>query len=456
MSGRDGVADRLGRALGGTVTSIRRLSGGASRVTSAVDLRARDGVDRALILQQRRGDGLTPGTGVAMETALLREAGRVGAPVPQVVAAGEADGLDAGWLVVERLEGESIARRILRDDAYGAARRHLTGEVADALARIHTIAPSDVADLPTADPLRRPLEFLDHTGEVRPVLELAARWLESNRPEPCGRTVVHGDYRMGNFLVDGSGLRGVLDWELAHVGDPAEDIGWLTAPPWRFGGDGEVGGFGRLDEFLDAYVRSGGVGVQPETVRWWQAYATLKWAVICALQAAAHLGGAVRSVELAAIGRRVCESEWDLLDLMGVTAAEARPSPVARPGVVPPFGRPTAAELVEAVEGYIRDTVLPSADGAAGFDALVAANVLAVVGREFALGPSAGAAHHDRIGRLGFADDAVLAAAIRRGDCDARLDEIGSVLADSVLDEVRVANPAHLTGPGSAGGSDGV
>lgn len=440
----DDLADRLGRCLGGTVTSVRRLSGGASRVTSAVDLKGSDGAHRALILQQRRGGGSNPTTGVAMETALLRTAAAAGVPVPGVVAAGPADGLDDGWLVVERLDGETIPRRILRDDAYAGARPLLVADTARALARIHTMAPDGVPDLPRADPLRRPLGFLDATGEVRPVLELAARWLEAHRPPPTGRTVVHGDYRMGNLLVDGSGLRGVLDWELAHAGDPAEDIGWLTAPPWRFGGAGVVGGFGDLDEFLAAYAVDGGSPVEPDTVRWWQAYATLKWAVICALQATTHLSGAVRSVELAAIGRRVCESEWDLLDLLGVHMPQIVVAPEGPGPPVAPFGRPTALELVEAVEGYLRDKVLPSSDGATGFEARVAANVLAMVGRELVIGKGAAAAHGERLGGLGFADDAALAGAIRGGACDDRLEEVGAVLAGSVADALAVASPAHL------------
>ena len=136
---------------------------------------------------------------------------------------------------------------------------------------------------------------------------------------PAGRRVtVHGDFRTGNLLVGPDGLRAVLDWELAHAGDAAEDIGWLCAPAWRFGGPGPVGGFGALDDLLEGYAAAGGAVIDPVRVRWWQVYATVKWAVICALQASAHLSGATRSVELAAIGRRVCESEWDLCTLLGL------------------------------------------------------------------------------------------------------------------------------------------
>jgi len=447
VSESDDVADRLGQVIGGTVTSIRRLSGGASRRTSAVDMEGVEGNTRALILQQQRGGGLTNRSSVALEAALLRAAGEAGVPVPGVVAAGEADGLDAGWLVVERLDGEAIARRLLRDEAYEEARRRLTANAAEALARIHTIALDGLAGLPRSDPLARPLEFLDITGEVRPVLELAARWLDANRPIATGRTVVHGDFRMGNLLVNTSGLVGVLDWELAHAGDPAEDLGWLSARAWRFGGSGEVGGFGQLDDLLTRYGEASGRVIDQATVRWWQAYATMKWAVICALQASAHLSGATRSVELAAIGRRVCESEWDLLGLMGIErskAADGLVVPSDRSHAPSPFGRPSAGELVDAVREYLVDKVMATAEGAERFDARVAGNVLAMVAREITLGPAMEEAHRARLAGLGFASDASLAAAIRAGHLDDRLVEVGTVLAGSGADQLRVANPGYL------------
>ena len=447
MSESDDVADRLGQVIGGTVTSIRRLSGGASRRTSAVDMEGVEGNTRALILQQQRGGGLTNRSSVALEAALLRAAGEAGVPVPGVVAAGEADGLDAGWLVVERLEGEAIARRLLRDEAYEEARRRLTANAAEALARIHTIALDGLAGLPRSDPLARPLEFLDITGELRPVLELAARWLDANRPIATGRTVVHGDFRMGNLLVNTSGLVGVLDWELAHAGDPAEDLGWLSARAWRFGGSGEVGGFGQLDDLLTRYGEASGRVIDQATVRWWQAYATMKWAVICALQASAHLSGATRSVELAAIGRRVCESEWDLLGLMGIERPEADDGlvvPSDRSHAPSPFGRPSAGELVDAVREYVVDKVMATAEGAAQFDARVAGNVLAMVAREITLGPAMEEAHRARLVGLGFPSDASLAAAIRAGQLDDRLVEVGTALAGSAADQLRVANPGYL------------
>jgi aminoglycoside phosphotransferase (APT) family kinase protein len=462
----DELAAALGARLGGTVSGLRRLSGGASRITSAFDLAVPGpGASRALVLQRDRAkgpagaDATTQAARVHLEGALLRAAQDNGVPVPEVVALGEDDGLGAPWLVVEQLEGETIPRKILRDDEWAGARAALTGQCGQALAGIHAIDPGAVAGLPPHDPLRDPLPLLDALREVRPALELGVRWLDAHRPPAGPAVTVHGDFRLGNLLVGPHGLRGVLDWELAHAGDAAEDVGWLCAPAWRFGGTGEVGGFGVLDELLAAYGSAGGEAMTAERVHWWQVYATVKWATICALQASAHLSGATRSVELAAIGRRVCESEWDLFVLLGVPAPPAfraekgtppgSPDTSAAAGLpLPPFGRPTAAELVEAVREHL-EAVMAHTEGGEQFEARVARNALGTVERELRLGPAIADAHAARVRALGHADDAALAAAVRSGAYDDDWARVGAALAASARDQLLVANPSYLP-PASA------
>jgi aminoglycoside phosphotransferase (APT) family kinase protein len=443
------LAAALGARLGGTVHGLRRLSGGASRVTSSFDLETAGGETRPLILQMDR-DGGAPGRAKArLEHALLHAARAAGVPVPAVVAAPDfetRDGLDTlggAWLVVERLAGETIPRKLLRDPEYDGARDALTFQCGRVLADIHRIDPGAIAGLPRSDPLRDPLPLLDALGEVRPALELGVRWLAAHRPAAGPTVTVHGDFRLGNLLVGRDGLRGVLDWELAHAGDPAEDIGWLCAPAWRFGGPGEVGGFGAVADLVAAYEAAGGAVVVPKRVHWWQVYATVKWAAICALQASAHLSGTTRSVELAAIGRRVCESEWDLFVLLGIQPAADLPELVAAAGPVAPFGRPTAAELTEAVREYV-DGLMERGEGASGFEARVARNALGIVERELRLGPSIAAAHHGRLAELGYADDAALAAALRAGDLDTTWRRVAPALAASARDQLLVANPSYL------------
>ena len=134
-------------------------------------------------------------------------------------------------------------------------------------------------------------------------------------PEDGPPALVHGDFRHGNLIVGPEGVRSVIDWEIAHVGDPMEDLGWLCVPSWRFGvTDKSVGGFGSIEELCDAYTKAGGQGADPKRVRYWIVLGTLRWGVICQAQAFTHRSGMNRSVELAAIGRRVCETQWDLLN----------------------------------------------------------------------------------------------------------------------------------------------
>ncbi|HEY1830881.1 MAG TPA: phosphotransferase family protein [Acidimicrobiales bacterium] len=440
------VAAALGKTLGGQVRDLRRLSGGASRITSAFDLEA-EGIRRPLILQQDRGDGVDSGAGGSQaraERSLLEAAGAAGVPVPAVVAMGEGDVLGAGWLVVERIEGETIPRKLLRDPEWTGALAVLAAQCGRALAAIHSIDPDGIEGLAPKDPLRDPRPLLDVLGEVRPALELGARWLDAHRPPSRRRTLVHGDFRIGNLLVGPEGLRAVLDWELAHGGDPAEDIGWLCAPAWRFGGPGPVGGFGQLPELLESYAAAGGEAIEADRVHWWQVYATVKWAAICAMQASAHLGGSTRSVELAAIGRRICESEWDLFVLLGIAPSDPPPTARAAPALSAPFGRPTAAELVEAVREYVERNVMERSEGGVRFEARIARNVLQTVERELALGPAIAVAHAARVRALGFPDDRTLAIAIRAGDLDELFADVAGALAASARDQLLVANPAYL------------
>ena len=313
---RADVAEGLATVLGGAeIVDLRQLSGGASRETWSFAARAADDQRESLILQRQR-----PGSerDMAVEVAVLRVARTAGVPVAEVVASGPGDdALGAAYMVVRRVEGETIARKILRDEEFARARTVLPGQLGRALAALHQLPPAAVPELTSVDQVQQYREALDLLGEPHPAFELAFRWLADRRPPPAGEAIVHGDFRLGNVIVDGDGLAAVLDWELAHVGDPMEDLGWLCVKAWRFGGRGPVAGLGEYRDLFDAYSGASGRQVDPEVVRWWEVLGTLKWGIMCIMQASAHLTGASRSHELAAIGRRVCENEHDLLALMG-------------------------------------------------------------------------------------------------------------------------------------------
>ena len=449
------LADVLSRLLSGsggatTVDGLRRLSGGASRETWSFDAVSTDGTRRPLILQRIRPGAGLGGPSLAAEDALLAAAAAAGVPVPLVVAdTATAAPFVGDGRVTAHVDGETLGPRIVRREDLAAGRAALAEQCGKALAAIHSIDLTAVPGLQPVDTLGRLRDGLDLLGESRPAFELALQWLTANRPPPGPVRVVHGDFRIGNLIVDETGLRAVLDWELAHLGDPLEDLGWLCVRAWRFGGDGEVGGVAPLEELLTAYADAAGLGVDANAVRWWIAAGTLTWGLICAVQARRHLDGHIRSVELATIGRRICETEYDLLQLLGLPAparSTAVDSPDEGTGL---HGRPTAAELVDAVRGHLADAVAPEVTGATAFHLKVAGNALAMVERELRLGSALDAANHERLTALGFADEAALAAVIRAGGLDERSDwpAVLTTIRAAVVDRVRVANPRWLQAP---------
>jgi aminoglycoside phosphotransferase (APT) family kinase protein len=295
------------------------IPGGASRETWLAE---GDGGRWVLRRDPKGSVSLVPMRG---EFALIGLAAEAGVPVPEPLVF-EPDGgrFDSPGMLMRFVEGTSVAPRVLRKPEYERARPRLPAQLGAALARIHSLSPSHVEEvLPPspADPALGQIEEwerqLDEIGEPLPAVELGLRWLRAHLPDPATPALVHGDFRLGNFIVDGDGLAAVIDWELSHLGDPAEDIGWLCIRSWRFGNDeSPVAGVGGLDQFISAYEAAGGAPIERERIRYWEVFGNVKWAVICARQAHDHLTGLRRSHELASLGRRVCEPEWDLIELI--------------------------------------------------------------------------------------------------------------------------------------------
>jgi hypothetical protein len=350
---------------------------------------------------------------------------------------------------MERLDGETIPRRLLRNDRFAAIRPHLAGELGAILARLHTIPPCAVAGLPDGDPLDDIAARYEGFAELRPTVELALRWLDRHRPAMSGRrSVVHGDFRNGNLMIDPSGVRGVLDWELAHAGDPAEDLGWLCVKAWRFGAPDPVGGFGTREALLEGYAAAGGTPPMPEALRWWEVYGTLRWTILCRHQAGRYLDGSDPSIEYAVLGRKVCEQEHDLLLALGLTSPVTVPDPLDGSGLgaaSAPHDRPSMITLIDAVGAFLDGAEQP--DERLRFHARVAASALRIARRELLLGDAHWLAHRERLRDLGCADDAELALGIRTGKLDDRMDEVVAAVRASVIDKLTVANPRHLALP---------
>ena len=302
----EALAEALCAVLGVThVVNLTRLSGGASRDTWRFEA---DG--RTLILQRQRGGDVRD---MGTEIAAVRAAAAAGVPTASIIAAStDTAELGAAYMILTDVAGETNPRKILRDNEYERARGALPAQLAEALVKVHAIDPATVPGLNDVDQVTQYRDALDTLGQPHPTFELALRWLDDNRPPLADRGVVHGDFRLGNVIVGDDGLRAVLDWELVHIGDPMEDLGWLCVKAWRFGSSKPAAGIAEYEQLFEAYAAAGGGVVDPGIVRWWEVLGTMKWGIMCIMQANAHRTGVTRSHELAAIGRRVCENEHDL------------------------------------------------------------------------------------------------------------------------------------------------
>ena len=298
------MAETLRAVLGVPVVgNVTRLTGGASRETWRATV---DG--SPVIAQRQQAESLRD---MRVEAAVLHAAEAAGVPAPRVL------GVDEGFdgvvtLITGFVPGETIARRLLRDDAYGPAREGLAAQNGRAMARLHRIEPGEVPGLEAVDELGLYREQLDEYGEPHPTFELALRWLAEHRSDNARECIVHGDLRLGNLIVDEHGLAAVIDWELVHLGNPLQDLGWACVPAWRFGSPLPAAGVGTREQLLAAYNDEAGTAYTVDELRWWEVFGILRWGVMCITQSQRHLSGATRSHELAAIGRRVCENEHDL------------------------------------------------------------------------------------------------------------------------------------------------
>jgi aminoglycoside phosphotransferase (APT) family kinase protein len=317
--------ERAAQDVFGTGTRIEvigMLSGGASRRLLHADAVGPDGERHGLVISERPDH--VPGFGRSSgEYCGMRAARRAGIPAPEPYLEFPNAHGGAPRVMMSFVPGEARARRILSDPRFGVLRGALTEQVATAAARLHAVTleeagVEDIGEDVAALSISELERMLDRVGEPHPALEAGLRLLRRQIPaNGRPRALLHGDFRLGNLLVDERKLTAVIDWELCHVGDPVEDLGWMCARSWRFGADQNPAlGVGSRERLLDAYAAAGGERIAPAELRWWEAYANARWAVVCILQAARHLSGAEQSLELAAIGRRTCEAEWDLLTMV--------------------------------------------------------------------------------------------------------------------------------------------
>ncbi len=379
------LANALARMAGGVtlpVEHLGRLSGGANMESWSFDWGG-----SGYVLRRAPSPEMMDGRpfGHEVEANIVRAARKAGVSAPEIV--GELvpdDRLGSGY-VMRRIEADVTPSRILADPPHS-----LLKDIARELARIHTIPVSEFGHLPSpatavmVEDLKT--RFTGYGGD-RPILALAIKWLEDHLPDPVSAVFLHGDFRIGNLMADANGLAAVLDWELCHIGDRHQDLAFGCINSWRFGHiDRPAFGVGNLPEFWAAYEEESGVRVEPDRFRFWLIYSTLWWGLCCLQMADIWRSGMDKSLERAVIGRRVSETEIDLLMLLEEDAPQTQRLPIRLDDQPEPrrFGEPSAVEMIEALSDWIERDVKPGAQGRDRFMAAVALNALGMLGREAA------------------------------------------------------------------------
>ncbi|MBL8700184.1 MAG: phosphotransferase family protein [Alphaproteobacteria bacterium] len=310
-----------------TIAAPTKLGGGAIQenwaIDAAVDGGPRDG-SHAWVLRTDAPSRVAASLTRAQEYTLIAAAHDAGVTVPEPIAlCADTSVLGRAFYVMRRIGGTAAGHLLVRDDRWRGDRVALVARLGGELARIHGIRPPrgdlDFLPMPDGPPARvavaRHRRWLDGYHMARPALEWGLRWLDRNAPpRPAQLTLLHGDFRTGNYMVDETGLTGILDWEFASWGDPLEDLGWFCARCWRFGADGrEAGGIGAREDFYRAYEAAAGHAVDRAAVDYWETMAHARWAVIALMQGERHVSGEEPSLDLALTGRRVAELEYELL-----------------------------------------------------------------------------------------------------------------------------------------------
>ena len=307
----------LENSLQQKIKQLIPLTGGASADINRIVLANEDELIVRRTLSQEKSVMAIP---KILEAKIQKVVKKNGAPVPDIIFEfSEGEEIGEGY-VMEAIPGETIPRKILRDDKFSTAREKLPFEIGKSLAKIHQTQLEDLKALDQvtfSDSLEKLFQVYLSFNQPQPVFDLAFKWLEAQELIDYGEVLVHGDFRFGNFIISEENLESIIDWELAHIGNPMEDLGWLCVRSWRFGNvEKRVGGLGDIKDLIAGYESNSDLKIDESQLDIWQLYGSVRWGVICMMQTFAHLSGMVNSVEKAAIGRRVSETEFDLMNMI--------------------------------------------------------------------------------------------------------------------------------------------
>lgn len=434
--------------------SAERLSGGASQETYRLTANING---REQLLAMRRAPGgviqerVPSHPGLDVEALLMQSAKKAGVPEPEVYHVLTPEDAIGDGFIMEWLEGEALGARIVRSPEFEEIRPRLAYECGQLLARIHSI---NLDETGLRDRLWQisPAEFVEQTWEryrlletPQPMIDYAGRWLMDHLPEGYEPALVHNDFRNGNFMLDPDGIVAVLDWEIAHIGDPMRDLGWICTNSWRFGSNLPVGGFGDYEDLFRGYEEASGQLLDRDRVNFWEVFGSFWWAVGCLGMAEHYRNGPDKTVERPGIARRSSECQVDCVNLLIPGDVELVPAA----NVFSSIDMPSTEELVTSVRDFLLDDVMAETSGRSSFLARVASNSLDIVLREFAIGPEHQRLEKERLSNLFDVDADLddlrwrLVNELRSGEMSLDNAELQLHLRQTVVNQIAIDQPKY-------------
>jgi aminoglycoside phosphotransferase (APT) family kinase protein len=434
--------------------SADRLSAGASQETYRIVVKIK-GKDVIHALRRSAG-GVTreitsEHPGLEAEAMLMKAAVESNIPVPKVLhVMQESDGLGAGF-IMEWLEGETLGARIVRHPSFESLRETLAAQCGRLLAKIHTIdldstqLRSVLAEITPVEIIQQTWSKYQELNSSQAMIDYTAIWLLNNLPENLSKNcLVHNDFRNGNIMVSPSEVVAVLDWELAYIGDPMRDLGWICVNSWRFGSNQPVGGFGEYEDLFIAYERESGQKVDRAAVKFWEVFGSFWWAIACLGMAEHYRTGPDKSVERPAIARRSSESQIDCVNLLIPGYVSDFPTDASSSDQIP-----TSIELLESVMVFLREEVMGETEGRTQFLARVSANSLDIVKRELQYGERSQSSEQKRLQEFYDSEDDLeslrwrLTKALRSGEQSIDNEALKTHLRQTVFDQINIDQPKY-------------
>ena len=398
----EGISEGVSGFAFESLVSVERLSGGASQETYRITVATPQG---NVVHAMRRAAGgvqsepVVGHPGLEAEALLIQSAKLSGVPEPEIYYVLQpSDDLGSGF-IMEWLDGEALGARITRGEAYAGLRESLAYECGKIMAQVHQIDLDQTGLREKLDEVS-PRDFVEQTWEryklfdtPHPMIDYTAVWLMDNLPATYTPALVHNDFRNGNFMVSETDIVAVLDWELAHIGDPMRDLGWICVNSWRFGGSKPVGGFGDYADLFRGYEEVSGHAVDAKAVKFWEVFGSFWWAVGCLGMAEHYRNGPDKTVERPAIGRRSSECQIDCVNLLIPGEVEL----ITSASKANDLDMPRVDELLTSVRDFLRADVMEETTGRVNFLARVSSNSLDIVLREWDLGTKGKQAELDRL-----------------------------------------------------------